>query len=246
MKFDIWTFLFQIVNFAVLLFILKRLLYKPVREIIEKRRSLIRQNIEDAEKTKKEAAELKEKHKKELDNLNEQRFHMLEKLKEEVSEDRKKMMSKAKEDADKLIEKEKALFEIEKKRLGAELKDEAIRVVAVFASNLLKDISDEEIHRAVFRKFFRDPGKISTAILKIKETGEPLPVSLLTAYPLDGDESRRFQETVESVFSKKAAVKTDVDKSLIAGIRIKIGDAVYDFSLSGQVEAFKSKLRETV
>ena len=35
MKFDIWTFLFQIINFVVLLFILKRILYRPVKEIIE-------------------------------------------------------------------------------------------------------------------------------------------------------------------------------------------------------------------
>ena len=58
MKFDIWTFLFQVINFLVLLFILKRVLYKPIREIIEKRRSLIRQRIDEAEKTKKEALEL--------------------------------------------------------------------------------------------------------------------------------------------------------------------------------------------
>lgn len=89
MKFDIWTFLFQIINFLVLLFILKRVLYKPIKEIIEKRRSLIQQRIEEAEKTKKEALELKENYQHEMDKLHELKSRMIEKMQEEVEQERK-------------------------------------------------------------------------------------------------------------------------------------------------------------
>jgi F-type H+-transporting ATPase subunit b len=113
-KFDIWTFLFQIINFVVLLFILKRLLYKPIREIMEKRRGLIEKTVEDAERAKKEALELKEKHQEELKNLSELRIQMLEKVKEEAETERKKVMSEAEKEAKKIIEK-KRLYLILKK-----------------------------------------------------------------------------------------------------------------------------------
>jgi len=71
MKFNIWTLLFQVINFVILLYILRRILYKPIREIIEKRRGLIAKTVEDAENTKKEALELKEKNQKELNNAKE-------------------------------------------------------------------------------------------------------------------------------------------------------------------------------
>ena len=60
MKFNIWTFLLQTINFIVLLFILKRLLFKPVREILQKRRDLVRESLEKVELTQKEAQALKE------------------------------------------------------------------------------------------------------------------------------------------------------------------------------------------
>ena len=84
MKFNIWTLIFQIINFVVLLYILRRILYKPIREIIEKRRGLIAKTVEDAENTKKEALELKEKHQEELNNLKKIQNQMLEQTREEA------------------------------------------------------------------------------------------------------------------------------------------------------------------
>ena len=95
MKFNVWTLLFQIINFVVLLYILRRILYKPVREIIEKRRALIAKTVEDAEKTKKEALALKEKHQKELNKLKELQSKMLEQTREEALKDRNKLLSEA-------------------------------------------------------------------------------------------------------------------------------------------------------
>jgi F-type H+-transporting ATPase subunit b len=140
MKFDIWTFLFQIINFVVLLFILKRLLYKPIRDIMEKRRGLIEKTVEDAEKAKRGALELKEKHQEELNKIKESKMQALEKMQNEIEEEKKKLIMEAENEAKKVIEKEKAIFDTEKRKLETELKDNAIDNVSVLASNLLKDI----------------------------------------------------------------------------------------------------------
>jgi len=74
-------------------------LYKPIREIIEKRRSLIRQRIEEAEKIKKEAMELKENYQHDINKLHELKSGMIEKMNEEVEQDRKNLMGKAEVEA---------------------------------------------------------------------------------------------------------------------------------------------------
>ncbi|MCF6156213.1 MAG: F0F1 ATP synthase subunit B [Candidatus Brocadia sp.] len=244
MKFNIWTLLFQIINFIVLLFILKRILYKPVREIIEKRRGLIAKTVEDAEKTKKEAQGLKEKHEEELKKLKELQNQMLERAREEALKDRNKLLSEAEKDAVKIIEKEKALFDAEKRRVEAELKNKTLEIASVFASNLLGDISDEELHKAIFRKLMKENGKIVSDISKIKAEGETLNVDLVSAYPLKADEIKMFQETIESQLAKKVNINMTVDKALIAGVRIKAYDMIYDSSLAGQVNALASRLKE--
>ncbi len=245
MKFNIWTLLFQVINFVILLYILRKILYKPVREIIEKRRGLIAKTVEDAEKTKKEALELKEKNQEELNKVKKLQSQMLEQTREEALKDRNKLLSEAEKDAIKIIEKEKALIDAEKRRIEAELKNKTLEMVFVFASNLLKDISDEELHKAIFRKFLKENGKFVSDISKIKEKEETVNIDLVTAYQLPMDDVKTFQETLESHLAKRVKMNTTIDKTLIAGVRIKAYDMIYDSSLAGQVNALASQLKET-
>jgi F-type H+-transporting ATPase subunit b len=246
MKFDIWTFLFQVINFLVLLFILKRVLYKPIREIIEKRRNLIRQRIEEAEKTTKEAVELKENYQHEMDGLHELKSRMLEKMHEEVEQERNKLIGRSEEEAARVIEKEKAVFYTEKGRLEAELKDKAIEAVTLFAANLLKDISDEDLHKAIYEKLFRELRDVAFHMPEIKEKDGPLTVNLFTAYPFSEDETGKFRKAIESLLSQSVLLNTIIDASLIAGVKIEIYDMVYDLSLSGQIKKLALKLKEGV
>jgi F-type H+-transporting ATPase subunit b len=245
MKFDIWTFLFQIINFVVLLFILKRLLYKPIREIMDKRRGIIEKNVEDAEKTKMEAQELKRKYQEEMDKLKDVRILTFEKLQEEVEVERKKLMGRAEEEAGKIIEKERAIFDTEKKRLETELKDKAIDTVCVFASRLLRDISDEELHSAIYRKLLKEVERITSDITKIEKKDEPLTIEIITAYELSEEKLKGLQKTIESLISRKVNINQTIDKNLIAGIKIKVYDMVYDSSLSGQIDSLKLRLKGT-
>jgi F-type H+-transporting ATPase subunit b len=245
MKFDLTTFLFQMINFIVLLFILKRLLYKPVREIIEKRRALIEKTVQDAEKTKQDALELREEYQKEMDQLKDVRRQTLERLQREVSKEKKEMLRTAEEEAGRVVEREKALFDAEKKRLQTELKDEAVDTACVLALNLMKDLSDEELHKAVYRRLLKVLEKIIVPDLSgIK--AEPLRLELASAYPLSEEELEKFSATLESLLSRMVTVDTSIDENLIAGVKMKAYDKVYNFSLSGQVDLFRGRLRETV
>ncbi len=245
MKIDIWTLLFQIINFVVLLFILRRILYKPVRDIIEKRRGIVAKTVEDAEKTKKEALELREKQQEELKKLNEMKDHIFEQAREEALKDSNKILLEAKEEATKLIEKEKALFDVEKKSIESQLKAKCVEISSIFASNLLKDISDKELHMAIVRKFIKENEKIVSDISKMKEITGLLTIDIVTAYPLSTEDIKSFRDVLEARISRKVNINTTIDEALIAGIKIKAFDTIYDASLAGQINVLASRLKET-
>jgi F-type H+-transporting ATPase subunit b len=244
MKFDIWTFLFQVINFIVLLFILKRLLYKPIKEIMEKRKGIIEKTIQEANEAKKEALELKGRYQEELNKLKEVKIQAIEKMRGEVEVERKELIAKAGKEADEIIGKERAIFDTEKRRLEAELKDRAIETVSVLALNLLRDISDEELHKSIWMKLFKEIGGIASDIENMKVKGDKITISLITSHPIEDAELRKFQETMESQISRKITINTIIDNTLVAGVRIKAYDKVYDFSLSGQIDALKFRLKE--
>jgi F-type H+-transporting ATPase subunit b len=245
MKFNIWTLLFQIINFIVLLVILRRILYKPIRQIMEKRRGLIEREMRDAERTKSEAQALKDKYQEEMNGLKNQKARMLEAVQGEVSEERKRLIDKAGEDAERIIAREKALENAEKRTFEAEMKDKMLDSVSIFSSNLLKDIADETLHEAVLRKFIAGLERHIQKIALAVGNEETISIDLSTAYPLHDEDIEKVQDIVQSRVGKKVAVGVTLEPAIIAGVRMKAGDQVIDSSLAGQIQALKERLKET-
>ncbi len=244
MKFDIWTFLFQVINFIVLLFILKRLLYRPVRQILEKRRELIRESVENAEKTRLEAAELKEKLQAEMRGQETVRNRLFDEMRGTVLEEKKKLLAEAEKEAETRIERALALFAVEKSGFERDLKKNAVDAVSVYATSLLRDIADEELHRALWRRLLGKLGEMARTIGEggIKEN--TVEIEVFSAYPLTAEEVTLLKSGMESQLARPVAVSTAVDEALIAGVRIRSRDMVYDASLAGQVNAFGVRLAE--
>lgn len=164
MKFDFWTFAFQIINFTVLVFILRRVLYKPVREIMEKRRAVAAKLMDDAERTNREAEALKEERTKELSELRASSVRMMDEAKDQAAAEKARLITEAEAEARKVTEKERALFEAEKTKAAASMKDMAVETVSAYAGLLLKDASDAELHAAMVRRFMAEAGRISAEI----------------------------------------------------------------------------------
>ena len=59
-----WTFIAQICNLFIQMYLIKRFLFKPINEMLEKRRAAADAEITDAEAAKKEANAIKEENRK--------------------------------------------------------------------------------------------------------------------------------------------------------------------------------------
>ena len=242
MKFDFWTLLFQIINFAVLLFILKRVLYKPVKEIIEKRRNIIEKNISEAEKIKEEAMEIHSQNQQQMEKLKELKRELTDKMKEEVEAEKGVILADAEQEAQKLIEKKQVLFDTEKRRLETELKSQALEIVETFCARLLRDISNEDLHRALFTKFKAEIPRLTEDIKNAYGDNE-IKIELLSAYPLSEADMKEIENEFATRLNKKVSLEAVLDADLIGGLKIRALDKVYDASLKGQIQAFRDRLR---
>ena len=50
-----WTFIAQILNLFIQVYLIKRFLFKPINEVLQKRQKLADQNIQEAKKAKEDA-----------------------------------------------------------------------------------------------------------------------------------------------------------------------------------------------
>ena len=66
MELDWTTFLLEVINFLILVWLLKRFLYQPVLEVIGKRRQKIQAELLQAATTQDQASQLKEQYEKRI------------------------------------------------------------------------------------------------------------------------------------------------------------------------------------
>ena len=244
MEFNIWTFIFQLINFVVLLLILRKLLYRPVKEIMEKRRAAVRKTLEDAEKTKTEAIALKDEYEKKKTEIGRLRGEALDKAEAEAEAMRKEILRKAEEEAKVIFHKERARLDFEKKKLESRLKESIVDTSLSFAASVLSDLSDMNLHNRILEKLVESVPGIVKEIKDMNIPADGLSVEIVSAYPLADSFTGRILEEFKTVYHGNVSVNTVVDSELVAGAVVTILDMVYDASLKGQLKAFGEKLRK--
>jgi F-type H+-transporting ATPase subunit b len=98
----------QIVNFAIIVFVLSKLLYKPILEMIAKRKKEIAEGLAITEKMRLEEEKLKAKEDKILDEARKDAKAVVEKSKKDAEEVAKQIIAEAHSEAEAIIVKAKA------------------------------------------------------------------------------------------------------------------------------------------
>ncbi len=147
-----FSFLTQFINLAIVFFILKKYVYRPVMQKLDERASLIRKgnkaaekNIKIQENTKKEIEEMMQKARIEASKV-------IQNAKEIGIESQKKIIKKAKEDAKILIEKERAKAEEAMKNQRKELENKVIDIAVSVARKALSDSLDKKTQEKIINQ----------------------------------------------------------------------------------------------
>lgn len=133
----IWT----LVVFLLLLFILKRLAWKPMLEGLKKREETIRSALDEAQKAREEAEQLRARLQKEMDHAAEKVREILEEARRDAQHTSEQILAKAREE-----------INLERERLQREVaiaKDQALQEIWNQAADLATLISAKAIRRSL-------------------------------------------------------------------------------------------------
>lgn len=235
------TFLLEILNFLVLIWILKRFLYAPVLETIAKRRAGIEQELSAAQATKTEAEALQVQYENRLGQWSAEREAAREGLRLEIAEERKRQLAALEQELEQ--EREKARARDEKLRADALYKYQAIALAqgARFVARLLADIAEPTLETRLFDLALQQldslPEERLNAIrLACEETPEEAEAA--TAYPLDADRRRLLAEKLGGLSGMPVACRFSEDASLLAGLRVTLGPWVFHANLQDELKSF--------
>lgn len=153
--FNIWTFIFTIINLLVLYFILKKLLFKPVTEFIEARENKIKASLEEADNQRQEAYKLKEKYDNILKNADSEGKAIIDRAQRYADDRANKIIEDANKEAKAIIDRAKEEAELEKVKAMHDLRIEISRLVVDAASRALEkniEIDDDKVIDEVIKE----------------------------------------------------------------------------------------------
>ena len=155
---NFWTMIFAWINLLILYVFLKKLLFKPVKNMIDSRQKEIDDMYSDAEKSKTDAVELKLQYEEKLEKANEESEDILKRAVRRAQLREEEILKSAGEEARHSLESARAEAELEKKRVLNEIKDEVSDMALGIASAVIeREVSDTE-HSQLIDNFIREIG----------------------------------------------------------------------------------------
>ncbi len=246
MEVNLLTYTFEIVNFFLVLFILQKILYKPVISTLKRRKEYVEKNIKEAEEAKQRYENLKKEYESIFEKLEEIKNEKMAEIVKDVEQEKEKLYRKMKRE---LEEERRRFFEtlnVYKREVLKEIKDTSVKTSVELVSKMLNRFADKNLHKKLIDFLLEEIKSLKQDEKKrIIESIKNSPyIRIETAYKLDEKELEKIKKSMEEIFGiNSIRVKQEIRRNLKAGIKIHLESNLIDMSLSGQLSALEEHLR---
>lgn len=245
MQISWWTLLIQGANFLVLVWLLQRFLYRPVQEVIEKRRKMTFSAAAAAEKSKAEADAAKQRYEEALAGIDTDRKAVLEKARTEVDAERQKILEDARSAAAKKITEAEKTIQDERLSAREGLKVETTAIAVRLAKKLLSDLAGSIPNDIVLARLEAELGRLPPAERQrldreIQANGAH--VEIITARSLNPEEQQTWKSRLEKALEHPIDATFDCDPDVIAGSTLRLPHTVIRATWADQLAAAQEAL----
>lgn len=246
MQFDWTTFFLEILNFLVLLWILQRLIYRPLLAVLDVRQQKIQAQIDAVAQLRGEAEALKTQLETRLVHWEQERQQQRNQLETELSQLRSQALAEIKQtqtdEAAKLQARNEALLATQQSLLLREANHSAYANVAL----MLQRLSSSELTHAIVTTLLEDLHNLAeaehAALVKAAENLiAASAVEIITAHPLSDSDHSAVLAGLNLATGKTLSPVIREDSNLLAGLRIVIGECQLHANLADELAFFKQQ-----
>lgn len=253
MHIDWFTFAAQIVNFFVLVGILKYVLYQPILDALETRRQTVESAVSDATAAREAADRDRKALSEERDAYAHQKAALQKQLTEELEADRARRLEEARRELEEMSTGWKRRIAEEKEAAGRLLADLAGTELMNAARKMMRDLSDSELDAAMTRAFLRRWRETPSG--EREHRGELIgtcrtPIVVRTSCPLPEDLRNEVAHAIcqdadtSGGTTPAVAFTWETAPELIGGIEVHIGDRRIAWTFSEYLAALEERVHE--
>jgi F-type H+-transporting ATPase subunit b len=156
-----WTVIFQICNLFITIWIVKKLLYKPVMNMLAKRQEEVNTIYSDADQAKNDATALKDQYTEKLSHAREEADTIVRNAVQSAERKGEQIVAEARDQAVYMKQKAEMEIEQEKRKAFADVKSEISGIAVEIASKVVSREIDEKDHVQLVEDFIKNVGENS-------------------------------------------------------------------------------------
>lgn len=247
MELNLTTYILEAVNFFILIWILKRLFYQPVKKIIDERKNTIEKSLQESSRIKEEAKDLQEKYENRLRDWEREKEEKRAEFLEAVSLEKKEIFSKFDKQLADAREKASSMEKQYTEEIFNRAEKEAMNICLSFVSILLKKLVNPELEKRIIDMAI---DQLSTPVSKknlhaFKAADQPkINIVIKSAFEIDESQKERLLTVLKEVTNEEFDREFIIEPELLSGIRVSIGSYLIEANLKDELKYFSEKSRK--
>jgi F-type H+-transporting ATPase subunit b len=247
MLIDWFTVGAQAINFIILVWLLKRFLYKPILDAVDAREKRVATELADADAKKTEAKKERDEFQRKNEEFDRQRDELLSKARDEAKAERQRVLGEARQAADALSAKRQETLKSDARNLGEAISRRTRQEVFAIARKALTDLATtslEERLAEVFTRRLREMDSKTKAGLAETLRSASDPARVRSAFDLPAEQRTAIQNALNESFSAKIRVRFETAPDLVSGIELTTNGQKLAWSIADYLASLEKGVEE--
>lgn len=236
-----WTLALQAVNVLILVWLLTRVLYRPVMNAIAARQAAADKLLADAQQEKTAAQQQAAALKAQQEGFAAEAAQRQAQMRAAVEAERARLLEQARTEAASILQKSDEATSAARARMTTELEDRAVSMAASMAERLVSRLPSAAVSDAMFQVLIEGLCALPEQDRNRLAAG---PLRVITAAPLEQAARGRYLQSLALALPGSAAPAFEVDAQLIGGFELHGQHLQVRNSWRADLDAMLAKLRE--
>ncbi len=247
MLIDWFTVLAQAFNFLILVWLMKRFLYRPILHAIDEREKKIAAELADAGAKKTEARKERDDFERKNTEFDQQKSELFSQATDDAKAERQRLIEEARLAADAFTAKRQESLRIDARNLNTAFIHRTQQEVFSIARKTLTDLAGTSLEEQMCETFtsrLRDmDGPTLTRLTEaLKSASDPAIVR--SAFDLAESQRQKIQQTLNEIFATEILIRFDTAPEVICGIELTMNGQKLAWSIADYLTSLEESVDE--
>ena len=249
MKIDWFTVIAQVLNFLILVWLLKRFLYKPVLNAIEAREKKVAGQLSDAEAKMAEANKELTQYQQKNEEFDQKKKEMMNEAVAQSKDEKQKLFEQVRKEANALLIQFQKSVKEKEENLEKEIAQKTQQEVFDISRKTLGELANTGLEEQVVKRF----------VLKLNELEDPVKqqisqvfnsdttgIIVKSAFELSENQKEEIKSTFKNISGKESVYQYETSPQLISGIELSANGYKVSWSISEYLNSLEKAISEAI